>query len=206
MWQRAYLNRLKRDLDLWIERGWVTAANADAILASAREPGAATRRMPAMLAILGAVLIGFAVMSFVAANWQEISKLTKIVLIFIAMWGAYIAAFVLQKRGHANFAQAAVLIGLGLFGVRHHADRPDLSHRHRRSRRRSRMVRRRACHGMAAALAPGAGARHSAGRDLDMVRDRPERRDAPIGRSGRHGRHRPRWPCASHGRRPSIWC
>ena len=117
MWQRAYLNRLKRDLDLWIERGWVTAANADAILASAREPGAATRRMPAMLAILGAVLIGFAVMSFVAANWQEISKLTKIVLIFIAMWGAYIAAFVLQKRGHANFAQAAVLIGLGLFGA-----------------------------------------------------------------------------------------
>ncbi|MBX3497263.1 MAG: DUF2157 domain-containing protein [Parvibaculum sp.] len=117
MWQRAYLNRLKRDLDLWIERGWVTAANADAILASAAEPGASTRRMPAILAILGAVLIGFAVMSFVAANWQEISKLTKIVLIFAAMWTAYGAAIVLEKRGHANFAQAAVLIGLGLFGA-----------------------------------------------------------------------------------------
>src|SRR5690606_36829034 len=38
-------------------------------------------------------------------------------LIFAAMWGAYIAAFVLQKRGHTNFAQAAVLIGLGLFGA-----------------------------------------------------------------------------------------
>ncbi|MDP2125074.1 MAG: DUF2157 domain-containing protein [Parvibaculum sp.] len=117
MWQRAYLNRLKQDLDLWIERGWVTAANADAILHSASEPGATTRRMPAMLAILGAVLIGFAVMSFVAANWQEISKLTKIVLIFAAMWVAYGAAIVLQKRGHTNFAQAAVLIGLGLFGA-----------------------------------------------------------------------------------------
>jgi len=117
MWQRAYLTRLKRDLDLWIERGWVTAANADAILASAAEPGAATRRMPSILAILGAVLIGFAVMSFVAANWQEISKLTKIVLIFAAMWTAYGAAILLEKRGHANFAQAAVLIGLGLFGA-----------------------------------------------------------------------------------------
>lgn len=115
MWQRVYLQRLKHDLDLWIERGWVTAANAEAILQSAAEP-AATRRMPAILAILGAVLIGFAVMSFVAANWAEIPKLAKLVMIFGAMWAAYGAAFILQRRGHPAFAQAALLIGLGLFG------------------------------------------------------------------------------------------
>ena len=116
MWQRVYLQRLKRDLDLWIERGWVTAGNAEAILQSASEPTAA-RRMPGVLAILGAVLIGFAVMSFVAANWAEISKLAKLVMIFGAMWAAYVAAFILQKRDHPAFAQAAVLIGLGLFGA-----------------------------------------------------------------------------------------
>ena len=115
MWQRAYLNRLKRDLDLWIERGWVTAANAEAILKSAEERPTA-RRMPAILAILGAVLIGFAVMSFVAANWVEISKLAKLVMIFGAMWVAWLAAIPLERRGHPAFAQAAVLIGLGLFG------------------------------------------------------------------------------------------
>lgn len=116
MWQRVYLQRLKRDLDLWIERGWVTAGNAEAILQSASEPATA-RRMPGVLAILGAVLIGFAVMSFVAANWAEISKLAKLVMIFGAMWAAYVAAFILQKRDHPAFAQAAVLIGLGLFGA-----------------------------------------------------------------------------------------
>lgn len=116
MWQRAYLQRLKRDLDLWIERGWVTAANAEAILQSASGPASA-RRMPAILAILGAVLIGFAVMSFVAANWAEIPKLVKLAMIFGAMWAAYIAAFILQKRDHPAFAQAAVLIGLALFGA-----------------------------------------------------------------------------------------
>ncbi|ABS64268.1 membrane protein-like protein [Parvibaculum lavamentivorans DS-1] len=116
MWQRIYLQRLKHDLDLWIERGWVTPANAESILLSAREP-AATRRMPGVLAILGAVLIGFAVMSFVAANWAEISKLAKLIMIFGAMWAAYIAAFLLQKRDHPALAQAAVLIGLGLFGA-----------------------------------------------------------------------------------------
>jgi len=87
MWQRAYLHRLKSDIDLWIERGWVTPASAEAILKSA-EDRPSTRRMPAILAMLGAVLIGFAVMSFVAANWAEISKLVKLVMIFGAMWAA----------------------------------------------------------------------------------------------------------------------
>lgn len=116
MWQRAYLHRLKSDIDLWIERGWVTPANAEAILKQAEEKPSA-RRMPSILAILGAVLIGFAVMSFVAANWAEISKLTKLVMIFAAMWAAWGTAFVLERRGHANFAQAAVLVGLGVFGA-----------------------------------------------------------------------------------------
>ncbi|PKQ09245.1 MAG: hypothetical protein CVT73_03645 [Alphaproteobacteria bacterium HGW-Alphaproteobacteria-12] len=117
MWQRAYLHRLKRDLDLWIERGWVTAANADAIIRAAGEPVTSERRMPAILAILGVVLIGFAAMSFVAANWTDISKLVKLIMIFGAMWGAYGAAYFLQRRGSLIFAQAAILAGLLLFGA-----------------------------------------------------------------------------------------
>ncbi|MEQ9149896.1 DUF2157 domain-containing protein [Parvibaculum sp.] len=115
MWQRAYLHKLKSDLDLWIERGWVTPANAEQILKSAEERPSA-RRMPAILAVLGAVLIGFAVMSFVAANWNEIPKLAKLIAIFAAMWAAWLAAIPLERRGHPAFAQAAILVGLGLFG------------------------------------------------------------------------------------------
>jgi uncharacterized membrane protein len=116
MWQRAYLRKLKSDIDLWIERGWVTPANAELILKSAEERPSA-RRMPAILAILGAVLIGFAAMSFVAANWNEIPKLVKLVMIFGAMWAAWIAAIMLEKRNHPAYAQAAVLAGLALFGA-----------------------------------------------------------------------------------------
>ncbi|MFZ2469048.1 MAG: DUF2157 domain-containing protein [Parvibaculum sedimenti] len=116
MWQRVYLQRLKHDLELWIERGWVTPQNAEAILASAS--GEATvRRIPQLLALFGAVLIGFAAMSFVAANWAELSKLTKLVLLMGAMWAAYGAAFVLDRREHPAFAQAAIVGGLALFGA-----------------------------------------------------------------------------------------
>ncbi|HEY4345912.1 MAG TPA: DUF2157 domain-containing protein [Parvibaculum sp.] len=115
MWQRVYLQRLKRDMELWIERGWVTPANAQAILASS-EGEATIRRVPQLLALLGAVLIGFAAMSFVAANWSEIPKLVKLVLLFAALWAAWGAAFVLHRRGHPAFAEAAVVAGLALFG------------------------------------------------------------------------------------------
>ena len=116
MWQRAYLRELKSDIDLWIERGWVTPANAELILKSAEERPTA-RRMPVILAILGAVLIGFAAMSFVAANWNEIPKLVKLAMIFGAMWAAWISAIMLEKRNHPAYAQAAVLAGLALFGA-----------------------------------------------------------------------------------------
>lgn len=116
MWQRAYLRKLKSDIDLWIERGWVTPANAELILKASEERPTA-RRMPVILAILGAVLIGFAAMSFVAANWNEIPKLVKLMMIFGAMWAAWIAAIMLEKRNHPAYAQAAVLAGLALFGA-----------------------------------------------------------------------------------------
>ena len=116
MWQRSYLQRLKRDIDLWIERGWVTPANAEAILEEAAQTPD-TRRTPAVLAILGAVLIGFAAMSFVAANWADLSKLTKLVLIGAAMIAAYGAAWETDRRGHPAFAQAALLSGLCIFGA-----------------------------------------------------------------------------------------
>ena len=115
MWQHVYLQRLKRDMELWIERGWVTPANAQAILASSSGE-ATTRRIPQMLALLGAVLIGFAAMSFVAANWAEIPKLVKLILLFAALWAAWGAAFILHQRGHPAYAEAAVIGGLALFG------------------------------------------------------------------------------------------
>ncbi len=116
MWQRAYLRKLKSDIDLWIERGWVTPANAELILKASEERPSA-RRMPAILAILGAVLIGFAAMSFVAANWYEIPKLAKLITIFAMMWTASVAAIMLERRGHPAFTQAAVLASLALFGA-----------------------------------------------------------------------------------------
>lgn len=116
MWQNLYVQRLKTDINIWIERGWVTPANAEAILRQA-STSVRSRSMASILAILGVVLIGFAAMSFVAANWNEISKLTKLTMIFAAMWAGYGAAIIADRNNQPNFAQAALLLALLFFGA-----------------------------------------------------------------------------------------
>jgi uncharacterized membrane protein len=111
-----YRTRVERDLTRWQSAGWVSDAGATAIraeLAAAKAPiGAA-----GVLAILGAVLFGFAAMSFVAANWNDMSKLARLVLLVGALWAFYGGAAYLFARQLAVFANAAVLGGIAVYGA-----------------------------------------------------------------------------------------
>jgi uncharacterized membrane protein len=111
-----YRTRVERDLTRWQASGWVTDAGAAAIRAELAERksliGAA-----GVLAILGAVLFGFAAMSFVAANWNDMSKLARLVLLLLVLWAFYGGAAWLLARQLAGFAHAAVLGGIGVYGA-----------------------------------------------------------------------------------------
>src|SRR5262249_28673142 len=111
-----YRHKVERDLAHWRTAGWVSEAGAGAIradLLSRRSPfGVAP-----IFAMLGAILFGCAVMSFVAAHWTGMSKLARLPLLLVALWGCYAAAFALFRRGLAGFAQAAVLAGIAIFGA-----------------------------------------------------------------------------------------
>lgn len=114
MWVQR--RRLERDLVRWREQGWVTATGEAAIrseLAKLRAgPGLATA-----LSTLAAVLIGFAVMSFVAANWQDMSRLARLTLLFSGLIGSYGAAGMFFQRGLDAFGHAATLLGVAIFGA-----------------------------------------------------------------------------------------
>ena len=114
MWKSAA--SLKQDVARWQTAGWVTPDGARAIAA---EIDSRTRSLSAasVFGILGAVLFAFAAMSFVAANWQEMSKLFRIVLLIGAMAGAYGLAGLMFQRGLPAFGHAAVLLGSCLFGA-----------------------------------------------------------------------------------------
>ena len=81
----AYKDRVREDLDRWIGAGLVSADKREAILASipdARRLDAATA-----LAWLGGVLLGVAVISFVAANWDITPKLVRFAILLAAFLG-----------------------------------------------------------------------------------------------------------------------
>lgn len=111
-----YRTRVERDLVRWQSAGWVSEGGAASIRGdlAARKPvfGAA-----GILAILGAILFGFAVMSFVAANWSAMSKLARLLLLLAALWACYGGAAWLFARQLNAFAHAAVLGGIAGYGA-----------------------------------------------------------------------------------------
>lgn len=113
MW--GYQRRLNRDLARWQEQGWVSAPNAERIRADvANAPGVS---LPGVLGILAAVLLAFAVMSFVAAHWDEMPRLARLGLLFATMWASYGAAGFFHTRGMNAFADAAILMAVSVFGA-----------------------------------------------------------------------------------------
>jgi uncharacterized membrane protein len=111
-----YRTKVERDLARWQTAGWVNEAGASSIRAELQSRASAFGVAP-IFAMLGAVLFGFAVMSFVAAHWTAMSKLARLALLLVALWGCYGAAAVLLQRRLEAFAQAAVLGGIAVFGA-----------------------------------------------------------------------------------------
>ena len=112
----GYRARLEGDLERWRRAGWITADGAGAIRA---ELATRTSRfgLPHVLALLGAVLLCFAAMTFVASNWQTLSKATRLAILAVGLWGSFGAAYAFFRREQEAFGQAAVLAGTGVFGA-----------------------------------------------------------------------------------------
>jgi len=111
-----YAKRLDRDLVRWREAGWI---NTDGEAAIRRDVAAHASKLElaSILGVLGAVLIGFGAMSFVAAHWSEMPRLFRLALIFGALFTSYGIAGVMFERKHPYFAHAAVLAGVAIFGA-----------------------------------------------------------------------------------------
>ncbi len=110
-----YRSRLEADLARWQSAGWITPAHTSAIRADVQARGAGFG-LSTVLATLAAVLIGFAVMSFVAANWQAMSKFARLAVIFASMWALLGTGYALLIRQMPRLADAAFFAATAVFG------------------------------------------------------------------------------------------
>ena len=107
----SYRERLTQDLDRWISVGLVASDSRAAIL----ETLGAERRLDAatVLGILGGLLAGVAAIAFVAANWSDIPRLVRFVMILTLFLSAACGAAWASGRGRP-IASQVLLSGAAL--------------------------------------------------------------------------------------------
>ncbi|MEE2527245.1 DUF2157 domain-containing protein [Hyphobacterium sp. HN65] len=116
MSKSRYRQRLQKDLDRWITGGLVAAENRDAILSDIADAPRGWSASGA-LAILGAVLMALAAISFVAANWTHLGNLVRLILVFGTLWACFLSSGWAFGRQQPALGHALALLGAALFGV-----------------------------------------------------------------------------------------
>ncbi len=96
MRDNKFLQRLKQEIPAWVERGWVQPGQQHAILDHVSSQSSGGGRYLTLAFALMGVLLGTGVITFFAANWRELSKLAKLVILFGAMWLDHTAENVLS--------------------------------------------------------------------------------------------------------------
>ena len=116
MFERGYRQRLEADLVKWVADGVISGDAAQSIR-GARFGEEAASRLPAIFTMLGALMRAASVSAFVAANWQEIPRLVRLVGILVLIAGCFLPAAHLERRGMPNVADAAITFGTLCFGA-----------------------------------------------------------------------------------------
>jgi uncharacterized membrane protein len=111
----SYRKRLDADLTRWTAEGLLGADAASAIRRSVAAEGGF--RLPALLGLFGGLLIASSVAAFVAANWEAIPRLAKLVMILISVMVALGIAARLDSKGSSSGADAASTCGVLIFAA-----------------------------------------------------------------------------------------
>ncbi len=108
-----YRKRVAADLDRWIADGLVDPARRGAILATLP----ARRTVDAVTALIwiAAVLLGLAVIAFIAANWEAIGRPLRFGLLLVAFLGAAGGGAEALRRGRTVVADLALTVAALVF-------------------------------------------------------------------------------------------
>ncbi|MFK0683198.1 DUF2157 domain-containing protein [Ochrobactrum sp. BD67] len=107
---------VERLIEQWQRDGLIDAETASKLNADL-EKRASVFSLGSVLATLGGLLLGAAVIMLVAANWQEMPRLMRIGLIFVLIWTSYLGGAWRQARGDKLFPAALYIVGAASFGA-----------------------------------------------------------------------------------------
>jgi uncharacterized membrane protein len=113
----SYSARVRGEIRRWTEGGLIDPETAAALTRDVESRSTGSPNFGRVLATMAALLLGAAVLIFVAANWEAIPRLARVVALFSLIGASYIGGSVLKLRGHGAFGEGAWLIGAAAFGA-----------------------------------------------------------------------------------------
>ena len=108
--EHSYRARLRADLEKWVASGHVPPSAADAIR-TALGPDPERAGAAFFATIAGVVLVGAALLVFVASNWQGIPRVARVALLLGSIAGAFGVGAVLSRIGKERLADLAATFG-----------------------------------------------------------------------------------------------
>lgn len=110
-----------RLIDQWLTKGVISPPQAERMRGDAREYQRenSSRKLIAVFATIGALLLGIGAFLFMAANWTAFSSISKVILMLSITAAVYYGGYVLRyARGNYPLVGNALLfLGALLFGV-----------------------------------------------------------------------------------------
>jgi uncharacterized membrane protein len=107
---------VRKDIARWQEKGLIDSPTAQRLNAEIEEAGGGFG-LGGVLGVLGALLIGAAVITVVASNWEAIPRLARVIGIVAFLWVAWIGGAWREQAGDRIFSQTLYLIGALSFGA-----------------------------------------------------------------------------------------
>lgn len=115
---RRFYKQLQTELEVWRQHGTITNEQAETILSQYIVLSPLYGRLIVILVTLGAILAGVGIILFVSANWQEIPRVGKIVLLMALVVATYLPGYWLKyKRNFSRAGGALIFVGAMVFGA-----------------------------------------------------------------------------------------
>lgn len=111
----SYLDRVTADLDRWIAEGLVPPENREPMLAMVARPK--TTDAATALAMIGALMVGAAVIALVAANWAVIPRIGRFAILIVAFLVAAGGSAFAGARGRPNAANGLLTVAAAIYAA-----------------------------------------------------------------------------------------
>lgn len=112
----SYSTRVRQDIARWAQSGLIDAATADALARDVEGNDRRSFSFGSILAMMAALLLGAAILIFIAANWQVIPRLARVAALFAVILAGYVGGALAKTRGHSAIGEALWIVAAAAFG------------------------------------------------------------------------------------------